>query len=154
MCTSKRKKNQDGEVIEVVDVTKNGDLFNLDTQTKSLIRLTVNNVIACEKQTANTEKDIVSLESHQAAGTFLPSLKPISRKAFGAKEVVPSLQQEFDAHAESSAKADLDSAIKSRKAVLAQKKIELHLLFEGFNHGFNPIMTGGCFPPGLRFFCQ
>ena len=96
-----------------------------------------------EKQTANTEKDIASLESHQAAGTFPPSLKPISRKAFGAKEVVPSLQQEFDAHAESSAKADLDSAIKSRKAVLAQKKTELHLLFEGFNLGFNPIRNRG-----------
>ena len=96
-----------------------------------MIRLTVNKVIACEKQIANTEKGITLLESHQTAGTFPPSLKPTSRKAFGTKEVVPSLQQEFDAHAESSAKADLDSVIKSKIAVLAQKKAELHLLFEG-----------------------
>ena len=131
--TSKREKNQDGEAIEVADVTnQDGDLFDLDTQTKYLIRLTVNKVIACEKQIANTAKGIASIESHQAAGTFPPSLKPTSRKAFGTKEVVPSLQQEFDAYAESSAKADLDSIIKSKKAVLAQKKAELHLLFEGF----------------------
>ena len=58
--TSKRKKNQDGEAIEVVDVTnQDGDFFDLDTQRKSSIRLTVNKVIACEKQIANTEKCIL-----------------------------------------------------------------------------------------------
>ena len=73
--TLKRKKDQDGEAIEVVEVTnQDGDFFYLDIQTKSLIRLTVNKVIACEKQIANTEKGIASLESHQAAGTFPPSL--------------------------------------------------------------------------------
>ena len=72
------------------------------------------------------------METHLVAGTFPPSLKPSPKKVTGAKEIREALQLEFNAHAESMAKADLEAVIKSKKALLTSKTAEQKLLLEEF----------------------
>ena len=104
-------------------------LPSLDKATISHIKTTVNKSVNIEWQITQTKSFIASLEAHLVAGTFPPSLKP---SLVGAKEVKEALQVEFNAHAESMAKADLKAVTKSKQAVLASKTEELTLLFHDF----------------------
>ena len=125
----KRSSNQSIDSIYFDSSTTDG-LPSLDKATISLIKTTVNKVVNIEWQITQTKSSIASLEAHLVAGTFPPSLKLSPKKAVGAKEVREALQVEFDAHAESMAKAE--TVIKSKQAVLASKTAELTLLFDDF----------------------
>ena len=127
----KRSSNQSIDSVYFDSSTTDG-LPSLDKATISLIKTTVNKVVNIERQITQTKSSIASLEAHLVAGTFPPSLKPSPKKAVGAKEVREALQVEFNAHAESMAKADLEAVIKSKQAVLASKTAELTLLFDDF----------------------
>ena len=127
----KRSSNQSIDSVYFDSSTTDG-LPSLDKAIISLIKTTVNKVVNIERQITQTKSSIASLEAHLVDGTFPPSLKPSPKKAVGAKEVREALQVEFNAHAESMAKADLEAVIKSKQAVLASKTAELTLLFDDF----------------------
>ena len=127
----KRSSNQSVDSIYFDRSTTDG-LPPLDKATVTLIKVTVNKVVTVERNISQIKSSVESLEAHLVAGTFPPSLKPSPKKATGAKEIRETLQLEFNAHAESIAKADLEAVIKSKKALLTSKTAEQKLLLEEF----------------------
>ena len=110
----KRSSNQYVDSIYFDSSTTDG-LPPLDKATVTLIKVTVNKVVTVERNISQIKSSVESLEAHLVAGTFPPSLKPSPKKATGAKEIRETLQLEFNVHAESMAKADLEAIIKSKK---------------------------------------
>ena len=115
----RRSSNQSIDSIYFDSSTTDG-LLSLNKPTISLIKSTVNKVVNIDWQITQTKSSVASLEAHLVTGTFPPSHKPSPKKAVGAKEVRAALQVEFNAHAESMTKTDLEAELK--QAILASKQ--------------------------------